>query len=110
MGAWGERPDQNDDACDLHGDLLDKFSKLVVKQFKKKKVHAHDRWARLGALKLLMQSAPAIVYKARDAALLDLEALKQDTEWLDSWKDEDAVKTAMEQFRTELLALEREYY
>lgn len=89
MGAWGYKPFQNDDALDLWDG---KVAPVLDSMFRRKRLNAQDRWARLGVLELIWSEHAPIDDAVLNQALQDAKDLLRDEDWLATWNEpEDAI-------------------
>ncbi len=87
MGAWGYKPYENDGAQDLLSDVMEPAIKRLDKLFRRKRVTPWERWERLGVLSVMLRGEPTLWVHSEtcDQALVDIDLLREDTEFIDSW-------------------------
>lgn len=105
MGAWGYKPNENDESADEYSLLMRKLGKYVVKTFDRKKPDSSERFARVGMIYSLFQHSPGLASLVRQTVLADITFLLKDKEWLSTWKDEKAIVQELKKFRKQLSTL-----
>lgn len=105
MGAWGDKPDENDTAEDyLEVYVWEPLNKSINRLMRKRigSDDSHEKWARIGVIYRLVQM-PNIsldLVFVKDALWLD--EVGADEEWVDSWKDRASIRRSISSTRRTL--------
>lgn len=115
MGAWGEKPDENDSAMDLVYRVVQPMRRAVSKLFPLRGAGANPRdpwrrWERVGVVYHLTKMSPTLVdYDDVRAAMADLDALSDDEEFISEWKSPPAFRRSLSQTLKYFKKLKAEY-
>ncbi len=122
MGAWGERPYQNDDACDFLGELGNHCGKAIDKAIAAVKPggavrHQYKYMTAIAAVQFLVDHCapdqePNLQYFAHENglfgdALRSLDIMLADVPWLAQWDTPNKVASSLKALRRAVIARRR---
>jgi len=117
MGAWGTKPNENDDYFDLVGEVMAtpiaKLDRTLKRKITEKSVHYHGNEWRAAAL-LVRRMAEAQLYSSDhlllahlDFARAKLTCLRDSVEWMKAWDSPAVMRRVLTAELAQVLNLRR---
>lgn len=105
MGAWGDRPMDNDGSADMFFAVGKAAANVVHQKFIRAKVDVWRRWERVGLLQTIVETAPGMIHFLQGefkTARSDIDEMLQDEDFIESWKNPVSTTSEMKKFRRQI--------
>lgn len=105
MGAWGDRPEDNDGSHDDFATVQVAAARAAEKLFKKQRVSTMERWERVGVVQLMIRLMPGALDYMQDVlkvAREDLDIILMDADFIKEWKNPSAIRKSAKVFLNQI--------